>query len=161
MRSSGAHPQCARRIAATCTAVRAGTSFFNATARSSTSAGVRGDTRRGLGTRASKPPRRQSRIHRSIVARDDAHRLPERALMLTRGKVADQPAALPGGQLRVGGLADQRVPEQPDRAGPFGPDLLLLVMADGHAHLLALAVGNGHESRDLLINRPRPRAGSC
>jgi hypothetical protein len=37
----------------------------------------------------------------------------------------------------------------------------LLVMAGGHGRLLALAVGNGHESRDLLINQPRPRAGSC
>jgi hypothetical protein len=70
VRSVGAHPRCARRIAATCTAVRSGTSFFTATARSSTSAGVRGDTRRGVGTSASNPPRRQSRIHRSSVARD-------------------------------------------------------------------------------------------
>jgi hypothetical protein len=91
----------------------------------------------------------------------DAHRLPERAHMLTRDEVTDKPAALLGGQLRVGGLADQRVPEQPDRAGSFGPDLFLLVMAGGHGRLLALDVGNGHESRGLLINQPRPRAGSC
>ena len=70
VRSSGAQPAWARRIAVTCTAVRSGTSRFNAAARSNTSAGVRGDTRRGGGTKASKPPRRQSRIHRSIVARD-------------------------------------------------------------------------------------------
>ena len=70
VRSSGDHPEWARRIAATCTAVRSGTSRFNATARSSTSAGVRGDTFGGVGTRASNPPRRQSRSHRSSVARE-------------------------------------------------------------------------------------------
>ncbi len=70
VRSSGDQPEWARRIAATCTAVRSGTSFFNATANSSTSAGVRGDTFGGVGTKASKPPRRQSRSHRSIVARE-------------------------------------------------------------------------------------------
>ena len=70
VRSSGDQPECARRIAATCTAVRAGTSRFNATASSNTSAGVRGDTFGGVGTNASKPPRRQSRNHRSSVARE-------------------------------------------------------------------------------------------
>ena len=69
VRSSGDQPLCARRIAAICTAVRAGTSRFSAAANSNTCPGVRGCTRRGLGTSASNPPRRQSRIHRSIVGR--------------------------------------------------------------------------------------------
>src|SRR5207244_6536538 len=42
VRPSGAQPACTRRIRWTCAAVRAGFSFFSATASSSTSGGVRG-----------------------------------------------------------------------------------------------------------------------
>ena len=87
-------------------------SRFNATASSSTSAGVRGATRRGAGTSASNPPRRQSRIHRSSVARDTRTGSPN-GPGAPAGQRADQPAPLLGRQRRVGGLPDQRVPEQP------------------------------------------------
>ena len=50
-------------------AVRSGFSRRSATASSSTSAGVRGVHWRGLGTSASNPPARQSRIQRSMVCR--------------------------------------------------------------------------------------------
>ena len=69
VRSSGAHPDCARRIRWTCAAVRAGFSFFSAAASSSTSGGVRGWDWRGDGTSASNPPRRHARIHTSSVHR--------------------------------------------------------------------------------------------
>ncbi len=62
-------PSRAARIRCTCAAVRSGFSFFSATASSSTPALVRGCTPRLPGTRASKPPARQSRIHRSSVDR--------------------------------------------------------------------------------------------
>jgi hypothetical protein len=70
VRSEGARPARARRIRVICAAVRPGFSFFSATASSSTSAGVRGVTRAGAGTRASNPPVRQSRAHRRIVCCD-------------------------------------------------------------------------------------------
>jgi hypothetical protein len=56
-------------IRLTCAAVRSGFSFFSAVASSNTSGGVRGWDWRGLGTSASNPPLRQSRIHRSSVHR--------------------------------------------------------------------------------------------
>ncbi len=54
---------------ATWAALRPGASRLHASARASTSAGVRGSTRRGLGTRASKPPARHALIHSSRVER--------------------------------------------------------------------------------------------
>jgi hypothetical protein len=69
VRSDGDHPDCARRILAPCVAVRPRFSFFTAAARSRTSAGVRGGTRAGCGTRAANPPVRHHRHHRSIVLR--------------------------------------------------------------------------------------------
>ena len=62
-------PSRAARTRCTCAAVRSGFSFFSATASSSTPALVRGATFRVPGTRASKPPARQSRIHLSSVDR--------------------------------------------------------------------------------------------
>ena len=72
----------------------------------------------GLGTSASNPPRRQSRIHRSIVARETRTGCPNGPACSAVGQIADQPAPLLGGQRRVRGLPDQRIPEQPDLAGP-------------------------------------------
>ncbi len=69
VRSSGAHPDCARKIRWTCAAVRAGFSFFSATASAITSGGVRGWDCRGDGTSASNPPCRHARIHTSSVHR--------------------------------------------------------------------------------------------
>jgi hypothetical protein len=59
-----------------CVAVRSGFSRLSATATSSTSPGVRADTRAGVGTSASNPPARQARIQRSIVWRDTRTRAP-------------------------------------------------------------------------------------
>jgi len=70
VRSDGAQPDWARRILVTCAAVRCGASRLSAAAIASTSAGVRGVTRAGVGTKASNPPARHQRIHRSIVWRD-------------------------------------------------------------------------------------------
>ena len=70
VRSDGAQPDWARRILATCAAVRSGRSRLSAAAKASTSAGVRGCTRAGVGTSASNPPARHQRTHRSIVCRD-------------------------------------------------------------------------------------------
>src|SRR5919198_98819 len=66
----GAHPDWARRILATCAAVRCGCSRLSAAANASTSAGVRALNRAGVGTSASNPPARHQRIHRSMVCRD-------------------------------------------------------------------------------------------
>ena len=63
--------------------------------------------------------RRQSRGESEL----DPYRLPERAVVLTIVDPPDQPAPLPGRQLGVGRLADQRIPEQANRAGPFGPNV--------------------------------------
>lgn len=76
VRSEGAHPDWEYMIRTTCAAVRRGFSFLSATAISNTSAGVRADTRAGVGTSASNPPARQRRIHRSIVWRDTRTRAP-------------------------------------------------------------------------------------
>ncbi len=116
-------PRCAR-----------GTSLFNATASSSTSAGVRGPTRARFGDQGVEPA--AAPVPDPPVDRDpgDPHRLPERALVLPLGERAHQPAPLLRRQLPVGGLADQRIPEQADRAGPFGPNPFF-VMAERH-HLL-------------------------
>jgi hypothetical protein len=56
VRGDGAQPACAANTTATCAAVRPGASRFNATASSSTSAGVCGASRRGAGTAAANPP---------------------------------------------------------------------------------------------------------
>ena len=50
--------------------MRAGFSRRNPHANSNTSAGVRAEHCRGLGTRASNPPVRHSLIHRSTVCRE-------------------------------------------------------------------------------------------
>jgi hypothetical protein len=63
-------------IRAICAAVRAGFSRLSATATSNTSPGVRGNTRAGVGTRASNPPARHRRIQRSIVWREMRTRVP-------------------------------------------------------------------------------------
>jgi hypothetical protein len=49
------------------------------------------------------------------------HRVAERPRMRLGGQLADQPAPLPGGQRRVGGLPDQLVPEQRHLLGAGGP----------------------------------------
>ena len=59
-------------------------------------ASVRGVTCRAGGASAANPPARQARIHRSIVARDTAHRLAERPRMRPGGQLADQPARAAG-----------------------------------------------------------------
>ena len=61
---------CSVRIAATCAAVRPGTSRLSATARSNTVAGVRGCACRAEGTNASNPPSRHARTHRSRLTRE-------------------------------------------------------------------------------------------
>ena len=76
VRSSGAQPSWVRKIRRIAAAVRSGFSRRNATASSSTSPGVRGVHWRGLGTSASNPPARQSRIHRSMVCREIRTRRP-------------------------------------------------------------------------------------
>lgn len=76
VRTDGAEPACSLKIAATWAAVRPGTSRFNAVASSSTEAGVRGSALRAEGTRASNPPVRQARIHRSNVSRETRTRSP-------------------------------------------------------------------------------------
>ena len=116
----------ARRIRATCAAVRAGFSRFSPAASSSTAASVRGVTCRAGGASAANPPARQARIHRSIVSRDTRHRVAERPRVRPGGQLADQPAPLPGGQRRIGGLPDQLVPEQRHLLGPRRPLAVLL-----------------------------------
>jgi hypothetical protein len=56
--SLGAQPPLARRMGATCAAVRAGFSRFSATASSSTLGSMRQPGVRGEGSSASNPPRR-------------------------------------------------------------------------------------------------------
>jgi hypothetical protein len=58
-----------------------------------------------------------------MVTREMRTRPPERAGVLTGGEFADQPAACPGGQRRIGGLTDQGVAEQPDLTGPVNTTL--------------------------------------
>jgi hypothetical protein len=65
----GRPPQLSAQVRRIAAAVRSGFSRRSATANSSTSPGVRGVHWRGLGTSASNPPTRQSRIHRSMVCR--------------------------------------------------------------------------------------------
>ena len=86
VRSSGDQPECARRIAAICAAVRSGTSFFNATASSSTSAGVRGDDLarcRHQGVEPAAAPVPDPPVDRGPR---HPHRLPERAVVLPLGQ---------------------------------------------------------------------------
>jgi hypothetical protein len=90
----------------------------------------------------------------------DADWITERAGMLPGRQIADQRAPLLRGQLPVRGLADHRIPEQPDRPSPFGPDLIFPVMAVGHCYLLALVMDT-HEMRGSPINRSCPRASWC
>jgi hypothetical protein len=65
----------------------------------------------------------------------DPHRLPERACVLPLREGTHDPAPLLRAQPTVGGFPDQGVPEQPDRAGPFGPHPFF-VMAERHQLLL-------------------------
>jgi hypothetical protein len=76
VRSDGADPSAAEITAATWAAVRPGASRLSFTARSNIAAGVVGSTARADGTRASKPPARQSRIQRSRVLRPTRTRSP-------------------------------------------------------------------------------------
>ena len=91
------------------------------------------------------------------------HRLTKRAGMLAGRQLTHQPAPLPGGQSRLGCLADQRIPEQRNRPGPFGPDLIFVSTCSAVAacHQFLLAFVAGHISRGSLISQRRPRASSC
>ena len=106
--------------------MRSGFSRLSPAAISSTAASVRGITCRAGGASAANPPDRQARIHRSIVRARDDHGLAERPLMRPGGELADQPAALPHAQRRVGGLPDQLIPEQRHLLGAGGPLAVLL-----------------------------------
>lgn len=94
------------RIALTCAADRAGTSRFNAAARSSTAAGGRvAVARRGQqGVETGPAPRQDPPVQRDPR---DPDPLPGRAGVLPFCELADQPAPSLGGQGRVGGLPDQ------------------------------------------------------
>ena len=48
----------------------------------------------------------------------DAHPVPERAGVLGSRELADEPATLPARQRRIGGLANEGIPEEPDLTGP-------------------------------------------
>jgi hypothetical protein len=76
VRSAGPDPSRSRMIRTICAAVRSGASRFNATANSSTAAGVRGTPSRAAGTSASNPPSRHARTHRSSVTRETRTRSP-------------------------------------------------------------------------------------
>ena len=122
----------------TCAAVRAGFSRFSATASASTSAGVRGVTRAGAApaprTRRPATPRPTGRM---CLLRHP-HLRAERAVVLARGQLTHQRAALAGRQLRVDHLLDQPVTEQPDLPGPLSPPAGLVI---GLGHLLLLRHG--------------------
>ena len=126
MRTDGDQPQLARRIRITCAAVRTGFSRFSPAASSSTAASVRGVTCLAGGASAANPPARQARIHRSIVSRDTLTGSPNGPGCAPGGQLPDQPAPLPGGQRRIGGLPDQLVPEQRHLLGPRCPLAVLL-----------------------------------
>ena len=68
--SEGASPRVATMIRRTWAAVRAGFSRFSVPARASTPGAVTGPWVRPAGLSASNPPRRQVRIHRSMVSLD-------------------------------------------------------------------------------------------
>jgi hypothetical protein len=87
------------------------------------------------------------------------HRRAERAGMFPRGQRPDQPAALLGAQLWVGGIADQAIPEQPHGPGPLRPDLIFAGMACGHRRLLTL--DRTDESRGWPKISRSPRVSSC
>ena len=147
VRSSGAQPSWVRRIRRIAAAVRSGFSRRSATASSSTSAGVRGVHWRGLGTSASNPPARQSRIQRSMVCRADPHPPPERVGVLARRQLAHHLSPLLGGMRRIGSLPDQLIPKQSDRPGPLGP----------HPRLI---IADRHRPPPLLSANTRQRTGS-
>jgi hypothetical protein len=63
--------------------------------------------------------------------------LPERAGVLSLGKLTRPPAPLAGAERRVDHVLDQLVPEQPDPAGTLSTPPLLL---NGFGHLLSSSV---------------------
>ena len=81
-------------------------------------------TCRGGGTSAVEParPARPGSTGRSS-ARDTVTGSPTGPGVRPAGQLADQPAPLPGRQRRIGGLLDQRVPEQRHLLGPRRPRL--------------------------------------
>ena len=135
-------------ISRTCAAVRSGRSRLSANASSSISAGVRGATTRGRGTSASNPPRRYARIQRSSVPRATRTSRPSGPTCSRSHRRADQPAALRLRQAGIGGVADQRVPEQPDL-----PATVFI-----HAVLPALSFTSAGPSQ---LTAPPGRGNSC
>ena len=140
VRSFGAHPECARRIAATCT--RRACRVLPLQRRRQIQYLGRGAWRH--------PPRRgNQRIEPAAppgpdppVDRSPATPAPESR---TGPHARRRPAPAPAGRVAwsiaalVGGFPDQAVTEQPHRRGPLSPDLFFPVMAClGHRRLLAL-----------------------
>ena len=159
VRSSGDQPEWARRIAATCTAVRSGTSRLSAAASSSTSAGVRGDTFGGVGTKASNPPRRQSRSHRSMVARETRTGCPN-GPSCSRAAIARTSRP----RCRVDSLvsAASQISEYLNRPIARARSARTRSSSWLNATYFSFATReNAYESRGSLIKRRCPRAYSC
>jgi hypothetical protein len=126
VRSVGAQPALCRRIRRIWAAVRSSFSFFNATASSSSSGGVRGTHLRGVGASAAKP---LAPVPDPPVQRPPGHGDPpaERVGVLGPGDPPTQSAALPRGQRRVDQLLDQRIPKQGHLPGLLRPAAVLLL----------------------------------
>jgi hypothetical protein len=89
----------------------------------------------------------------------DAHPPPERIDVLARRQLAHHLSPLLGGKRRIGGLPNQLVPKQPDRPGPLGPHLLLII-ADRHrpaAGTFSRGIGPTTNAVEKVRRRPLER----
>jgi hypothetical protein len=152
-------PSCCRRIPASGTP-REASAGRSAAASSNTCAGLRGVSWRGLGTNASNPLARGIPDPAVQGLPGDAHLPPERVGVFTRSQLAHHLPVHLGRVRRIGGFADQLIPEQSDRSGPSTRTDYCASKREQAALPQLRTSGLNRRPRSLIPTHPSPTAAT-